>query len=64
MKFGVFADLHMLLNYTPESSENLCGEPPVIPPVESPEEEKDPDPIARLGRVGCDAPKELIETMI
>ena len=59
-KVGVISDVHMKLAYDPTTSKNGCGS------LAEDEGflELNKDPIALLGRVGCDAPKELVEMML
>lgn len=56
LKVGILADPHMLDAYEPSSSSHHCGRGGTI--------SKTAGPNAPLGRLGCDAPPELIEALM
>ena len=67
LKVGVISDLHMKLQYNPNSSAIGCGLPAnkiVKKDINQGFLQDTPDPVALLGRLGCDAPQELVDYML
>ena len=67
MKFGIFSDIHLNLNYNPDSSDNSCtftNQTNQLVKNKVPQSEVKLDQKALLGRLGCDAPQALIEYII
>lgn len=57
-KIGLISDIHYNLNYDPDSSKNYC----TSSNLES--YRTNVDPVANLGRYGCDSNTDLIKTML
>ena len=58
IKVGLLTDIHLKLDYNATTGDNWCG--PWL-------EDNDPDAtyeLALIGRLGCDAPPELLEYML
>ena len=67
MKFGIFSDIHLNLNYNPDSSDNSCtftNQTNQLVKNKVPKSEVKLDQKALLGRLGCDTPQALIEYII
>ena len=70
LKVGVFSDLHMKLDYDPTTSKKSCGPANSMLGADAIEHERflskpaASDPLALLGRLGCDAPKPLVDMML
>ena len=58
-KIGLISDLHYNLNYNPDSSKDSCTSSSSFNSYEA-----NGDPVANLGRYGCDANTDLIRTML
>lgn len=65
-KLGIISDLHMKLEYDPTTSKNKCGNSgnKFFSFKNLFSFWKDAEPVAPLGRIGCDAPPLLVDYML
>ena len=57
-KIGLISDLHYNLYYNPDSSQHSCTSSSAADVIDA-----NGDPVANLGRYGCDSNSDLIRTL-